>query len=49
VEEAHIRTLPEKHRRRIRQEAELMELIRRAHRLHEERIADGVCFVASVH
>jgi tellurite resistance protein TerC len=49
VEEEHIRTLPEKHRRRIRQEQELMELIRRAHRLHEQRIADGVCFVASVH
>jgi tellurite resistance protein TerC len=44
VEEDKIRTLPEKHRRRIRQEAELMTLIRRAHELHAERVAAGTCF-----
>ncbi|MCA2213391.1 TerC family protein [Wangella sp. NEAU-J3] len=49
VEEAHIRTLPAKHRRRIREEAELMELIGRAHLLHEQRVADGVCFEVPVH
>ncbi len=49
VEEDRIRTLPEKHRRRIRQEAELMELLRRAHRVHEERVSAGTCFVVSVH
>jgi tellurite resistance protein TerC len=44
-EEAHIKRLPEKYRARIREEDELMGLLRRAHRLHDERVADGRCFV----
>ena len=47
VEEEHLRTLPEKHRARIRQEDELMDLLRRAHQAHEERVADGRCFAPS--
>jgi tellurite resistance protein TerC len=39
-EERHIKTLPEKYRARIRQEDELMDLLGRAHRRHDE----GVCF-----
>jgi tellurite resistance protein TerC len=47
-EEAHLRTLPEKYRKRIREEDELMDLLRRAHRVHDARVADGRCFVPSV-
>ncbi len=43
-EEANIRELPEKYRARIRQEDELMNLLERAHRVHEERVAAGTCF-----
>jgi tellurite resistance protein TerC len=45
AEEERLRSLPEKYRARIRQEDELMDLIRRAHTVHEERVADGRCFV----
>jgi tellurite resistance protein TerC len=44
-EEEHIKTLPERYRARIRAEAELMALVRRAHTLHAERVADGRCYV----
>src|SRR3954447_17917659 len=44
-EEAHIKRLPEKYRARIREQAELMDMIRRAHDLHDLRVADGRCFV----
>jgi tellurite resistance protein TerC len=44
-EEAHIRRLPEKYRARIREEDELMGLLRRAHVLHDQRVADGRCYV----
>ena len=47
-EEAHLRSLPEKYRARIRREDELMELLRRAHRVHEERVTAGACFKVSV-
>jgi tellurite resistance protein TerC len=47
-EEEHLRSLPEKYRKRIRQERELMDLLRRAHQVHETRVADGRCFVPSV-
>jgi tellurite resistance protein TerC len=43
-EEANITRLPEKYRARIREEDELVELIRRAHRLHDQRVTDGLCF-----
>jgi tellurite resistance protein TerC len=43
-EEAHLRQLPEKQKARIRQEAELMELLRRAHEVHEQRVSAGTCF-----
>jgi tellurite resistance protein TerC len=43
-EEEQIKTLPEKHRKRIREEDELMDLLRRAHAVHDERVADGRCF-----
>ncbi|MBB2946162.1 tellurite resistance protein TerC [Actinoplanes lutulentus] len=44
VEEKSLRELPEKYRARIRQEDELMTLLRRAHQLHAERVAAGSCF-----
>jgi TerC family integral membrane protein len=44
-EEAHIKRLPEKYRAEIREEDELMDLVRRAHLLHDQRVADGRCFV----
>jgi len=44
-EEAHIKTLPEKYRARIRAEEELMALLNRAHELHTRRVAEGRCFV----
>jgi tellurite resistance protein TerC len=47
VEEEALRSLPERHRARIRQEDELMALLQRAHRVHEERVADGTCFAPS--
>jgi tellurite resistance protein TerC len=43
-EETHIKTLPEKYRKRIREEDELMELLRRAHAIHDQRIANGLCY-----
>ena len=42
-EEAHIKRLPEKYRARIRQEDELMDLLRRAHALHDRRVLAGQC------
>jgi tellurite resistance protein TerC len=47
-EEQQIRSLPEKYRKRIREENELMDLLRKAHRVHDERVDAGVCFVAAV-
>ncbi|MGW0050963.1 TerC family protein [Nocardia cyriacigeorgica] len=38
-EEQRLRALPEKYRRRIRQEDELMDLLRDAHRRHDENVA----------
>ncbi|XVU24626.1 TerC family protein [Actinoplanes sp. CA-054009] len=45
VEEARLKSLPEKYRAQIRAEDELMALLHRAHQLHEERVAAGTCFV----
>jgi tellurite resistance protein TerC len=45
IEEERIKALPEKYRARIRAEAELMALLHRAHVLHDERVADGRCFL----
>ena len=45
AEEQNLRSLPEKQRKRIRQEDELMDLLREAHRVHEERVSNGQCFV----
>ncbi|GIF07900.1 tellurium resistance protein [Actinoplanes siamensis] len=42
--EAGLRALPERHRERVRAQGELMELLNRAHRVHEERVAAGSCF-----
>jgi tellurite resistance protein TerC len=47
-EERHLKRLPEKYRARIRQEEELMRLLRRAHEAHEERVSAGSCFSVSV-
>jgi tellurite resistance protein TerC len=44
-EEANLKKLPEKYRERIREEDELMELLREAHQRHDQRVADGRCFV----
>jgi len=43
-EEAHLRRLPEKYKARIREEDELMDLLRRAHDRHDQ----GVCFKVAV-
>jgi tellurite resistance protein TerC len=43
-EEKNIKQLPEKYRREIRQEDELMALLTKAHRVHDERVAAGTCF-----
>ncbi|MFC4067599.1 TerC family protein [Actinoplanes subglobosus] len=45
AEEENLKRLPEKQRALLRQEAQLMELLARAHRVHEERVAAGRCFV----
>ena len=45
-EEGNLKRLPEKYRARVRQQAELMELLERAHRVHEERVAAGSCFAS---
>jgi tellurite resistance protein TerC len=47
-EEAHLKRLPEKYRARIRQEDELMALLRRAHQVHDERVTAGACFSVKV-
>jgi tellurite resistance protein TerC len=47
LEELRIKRLPERYRARIRREDELMALIHRAHVVHEERVAQGRCFVTS--
>jgi tellurite resistance protein TerC len=47
VEERRLRELPQKYRVRIRAEGELMDLLRKAHALHDQRVADGRCFVPS--
>ena len=44
-EEGRLKALPEKYRARIRAEKELMSLLRQAHEVHEQRVADGTCFV----
>ena len=44
TEEEKIRELPEKYRARIRQEDELMALLERAHRTHDDRVAAGTCY-----
>ncbi|GAA4956810.1 TerC/Alx family metal homeostasis membrane protein [Actinoplanes utahensis] len=46
VEEENLKRLPEKYRARVRGESELMALLERAHRVHEERVAAGSCFAA---
>jgi tellurite resistance protein TerC len=45
AEEEKLKRLPEKQRAMIRQEAQLIELLTRAHRVHGERVAAGRCFV----
>jgi tellurite resistance protein TerC len=47
-EETHLKSLPERYRARIRAEEELMTLLRRAHELHDQRVADGRCFVPAI-
>jgi tellurite resistance protein TerC len=47
-EEANLRRLPEKYRARIRAEEELMRLLREAHEVHDQRVADGRCFLPSI-
>jgi tellurite resistance protein TerC len=47
-EETKIKALPEKQRKWIRQEDELMALLRRAHSAHEERVEAGRCFVPAI-
>jgi tellurite resistance protein TerC len=42
AEEAQIKRLPEKYRKRIREEDELMDLLQRAHDLHTERVRKGI-------
>nr|WP_067508089.1 TerC family protein [Actinoplanes sp. TFC3] len=40
----HIKALPEKHRAEVRKQEELMTLLERAHRVHDERVAAGSCY-----
>jgi tellurite resistance protein TerC len=47
-EEEQIRSLPEKYRKRIREEDALMNLLRKAHEAHEQRVEAGVCFVPAI-
>jgi tellurite resistance protein TerC len=47
-EETHLKSLPEKYRARIRQEDELMALLQRAHRVHDERVNAGTCFKVKI-
>jgi len=47
-EEEQLKKLPEKYRKRIREERELMDLLRRAHAVHEERMNAGRCFVPAI-
>jgi TerC family integral membrane protein len=47
-EETNLRRLPEKYRARIRREDELLDLIRQAHEAHDQRVADGRCWVPSM-
>jgi tellurite resistance protein TerC len=44
VEEDKLKALPANQRSLIHQEAQLMELLDRAHQVHEERVAAGRCF-----
>jgi TerC family integral membrane protein len=48
IEEANLRGLPEKYRARIRAEEELMRLLRRAHEVHDQRVAAGRCFAPAL-
>ncbi|GAA0541180.1 TerC/Alx family metal homeostasis membrane protein [Paractinoplanes ferrugineus] len=43
-EEKQLSQLPERYRKRVRAQEELMALIRRAHEEHTARVADGRCF-----
>ena len=43
-EETHLKSLPEKYRARIRQQDELMALLRRAHQVHDQRVSAGTCY-----
>jgi tellurite resistance protein TerC len=45
VEEEQLRALPERYQDRIRKHTDLMDLLRRAHQVHAERVAAGHCFV----
>ena len=47
IEEGRLKALPEKYRARIRAEGELVEMLQRAHRLHDERVAAGRCFAST--
>jgi tellurite resistance protein TerC len=44
AEEEHLKSLPDRYREKIRAEDDLMELIRRAHKTHDRRVAEGTCF-----
>ncbi|HEY0534658.1 MAG TPA: TerC family protein [Actinoplanes sp.] len=44
VEEEHLKSLPERYREKVRSEDELMDLVHRAHTVHESRVAEGRCF-----
>ena len=46
-EEQIIRGLPEKYRRRIRDEHELIELLQRAHTIKDQRVAAGYSSAAA--
>ena len=45
VEEERLKRLPERYRDKVRAQEELMELLRRAHLLHQQRVVAGLCFV----
>ena len=48
IEEERLKRLPERYRIKVRAEEELMELLRRAHVLHKQRVDAGLCFVPPI-
>jgi tellurite resistance protein TerC len=44
ADEESLKSLPDRYREKIRADDDLMDLIRRAHKMHDRRVAEGTCF-----